>query len=448
MQSINQRLEQYNGIGPGFDFLRIGLSVSIVAFHSILQLGHFGVHQTPLWFAEYALVPMFFALSGFLVAGSAMRLSLTNFLINRGFRILPALAVDIVVCSLIIGPLMTKLPLAQYFSEVDFFKYFLNVTGWIHYSLPGVFKDHINQRVNGALWTVPFEMFCYFLMSLLIITRWVRKPMGVMAFVVLIMAVRFIVVHAGNQMPADVYTTFSFKDVYTALSFIFYSDGTRLLITFLLGILVFQLKHKIPYSWPLFILCVCACAAAAFGHNSTTLTRILSHKFVLLPPLVYITCFLGVTNIPVPKFVHSGDYSYGIYLYHDPILQVIISLFPALVFLPVVGVPILFLLGLSIVAVIAACSWHFVEKPILALRKRFSFIARMRGVASQADVSIAPPLPNSSDSVVNSIKGIYPPSPSQSTDCAAAIPASPASAASAASSAPVLIEHADLGRRG
>jgi peptidoglycan/LPS O-acetylase OafA/YrhL len=383
MQTIDQRLQLHRGIGPGFDFLRIGLAVSIVAFHSILQLGHFGVRETPLWFAEYALVPMFFALSGFLVTGSAMRLSLKNFLINRGLRILPALAVDIVICALIIGPLMTKVPLAEYFSNIDFFKYFLNVTGWIHYSLPGVFKDHINHRVNGALWTVPFEMFCYLLMSVLIVTQWVRRSIAVVAFIAVILTIRHIVGHFEFAIPGA---------IVGPLRFIFLGSGARLLVTFLLGILVFQMKHIIPYSWAAFVFCVALCTAAAFGHDRFVLTHVLSNDFFLLPCIVYITCFLGVTKIPVPKFVHSGDYSYGIYLYHDPFLQVIISLFPGLVFRRLTGVPTLFLLGLPAVAVIATCSWHLIEKPILGLRKRFSFVARVRGVASQTEAGVAPPM--------------------------------------------------------
>jgi hypothetical protein len=61
----------------------------------------------------------------------------------------------------------------------------------------------------------------------------------------------------------------------------------------------------------------------------------------------------------------------------------------------------LFLLGLPVVAVVAVCSWHFVEKPILGLRKRFSFVARVRGVASETDVSVAPLLPVEVEPVTN-----------------------------------------------
>src|ERR1051325_6675481 len=98
MNSIGNILERHRGIGPGFDFLRVFLAICIVFVHALLATGmRPWFDQSPLWFMEYALVPMFFALSGFLITGSAMRLSLGNFLINRGLRIVPALAVDIFV---------------------------------------------------------------------------------------------------------------------------------------------------------------------------------------------------------------------------------------------------------------------------------------------------------------------------------------------------------------
>jgi len=99
-ESIGTRLDRRKGIGPGFDFLRIALSFSIMAFHSWLACGREeDAAMGPAWIFIYALLPMFFALSGFLITGSAMRLRLRDFLINRGIRILPALAVEI-ICPL------------------------------------------------------------------------------------------------------------------------------------------------------------------------------------------------------------------------------------------------------------------------------------------------------------------------------------------------------------
>jgi len=400
MTTIGQILDKNRGIGPGFDFLRIALAVSIVGFHCILELGHTSRHLIGLWYAQYAFVPMFFALSGFLVTASALRLSLKNFLINRCLRILPALSVDIVVCAMIIGPLTTTFPLARYFSDSEFFRYFLNITGWIHYTLPGVFKNRPNQMVNGALWTVPFEMFCYVLMSLLMLSRWVRRPLGVAAFLAVIMGVKLAVDYYHGGLAGDVYAPMPLPHIRATLAFIFNSTGTRLLVTFLLGIFFYQLKDKIPYSWPLFIACCLICAVTAIGHDRTHLTRILSNDFALLLPIVYITCFLGVTRVPLPAFLHKGDYSYGIYLYHDPFLQILIGLFPAAVLLKPLTPVVLFAIGLPVAFGVAFLSWHLVEKPILAMRKKFSFVAKVRGVEDAP--ATAPALPEGAGEAASS----------------------------------------------
>jgi peptidoglycan/LPS O-acetylase OafA/YrhL len=98
--SLGERLEATFGRPSGFDYLRLGLAVSIVVVHShVLTFGlpsnvsnsielligaplpHFHplisailviVHGT-LVAAHKAILPMFFALSGFLVAGSLER---------------------------------------------------------------------------------------------------------------------------------------------------------------------------------------------------------------------------------------------------------------------------------------------------------------------------------------------------------------------------------------
>jgi peptidoglycan/LPS O-acetylase OafA/YrhL len=165
MQTLGSALDDQKGFAQGFDFLRIFLATGIIAWHTAKLTGHEAVARASvLWFSEYMLVPMFFALSGFLVAGSSMRLSTTNFLLNRAARILPALVADIIFAAFLIGPLVTTLPLKQYFADAVFFSYFLNIVGWMHYSLPGVFEDNPLPEVNGALWTVPFEIGCYIIL--------------------------------------------------------------------------------------------------------------------------------------------------------------------------------------------------------------------------------------------------------------------------------------------
>jgi peptidoglycan/LPS O-acetylase OafA/YrhL len=87
-------MADYGGVGPGFDFIRLALSLSIVGFHSFqLTRGNdwMNAHlHGPLDIVATTIVPAFFALSGFLVAGSMARLNNVRvFLIFRGLRIFP-----------------------------------------------------------------------------------------------------------------------------------------------------------------------------------------------------------------------------------------------------------------------------------------------------------------------------------------------------------------------
>ena len=92
--TLKEALDEHKGIGPGFHFLRHFLSVSIILWHSrqavywthsaevLAAQGkiNIGLSRALEWNLEdvvrpgvHALVGTFFALSGFLVAGSAMR---------------------------------------------------------------------------------------------------------------------------------------------------------------------------------------------------------------------------------------------------------------------------------------------------------------------------------------------------------------------------------------
>jgi peptidoglycan/LPS O-acetylase OafA/YrhL len=71
MQTLGSALDEQKDFGQGFDFLRIFLATGITAWHTAQLSGHLETARaSAFWFSEYMLVPMFFALSGFLVAGS------------------------------------------------------------------------------------------------------------------------------------------------------------------------------------------------------------------------------------------------------------------------------------------------------------------------------------------------------------------------------------------
>jgi peptidoglycan/LPS O-acetylase OafA/YrhL len=103
-ETIRSRQQRYGGHTTGFDYLRIALAIAVVMHHSLV------VTDQPLteWLWTYwprgflaTLLPAFFALSGFLVAGSLIkRVSIPAFVAMRLIRVVPALTVEVLADTL------------------------------------------------------------------------------------------------------------------------------------------------------------------------------------------------------------------------------------------------------------------------------------------------------------------------------------------------------------
>lgn len=97
-------------------------------------------------------------------------------------------------------------------------------------------------------------------------------------------------------------------------------------------------------------------------------------------PLAYLTAWLGLMNPAKIYILKGADYSYGIYLYGFAIQQAVQHLIPQLNWAGN------FVVALTVVSVISAISWIFIEKPALNARpalmafeqKVLEYIARTR----------------------------------------------------------------------
>lgn len=371
MKSIGSVLTQHREVGHGFDFLRLFLAFSVVGWHSVALVSgdDLAERATAFWVYKYSVLPIFFALSGFLIAGSALRLSLKNFLMNRGFRILPALAVEIVLSALILGPLLTTVPLREYFSDRHFWTYFLNMFGWIQFTLPGMFVGQPFTAVNGSLWTVPYEMACYVVMSVIIILGILKRPVLIAAALVAFYALSVAQLYGdlNHYLPSTVVSAIDrfFNRAATNLT------GPNLVPFFLGGSLIYLWRFWIPYSWTLFLGCIGVLGASGMlGNLDWGLNPIF--QALSIPPMLYIMAFIGVSNVPMPQHFKKNDYSYGVYLYGWPIQQTMLWIFPSLL-----GHSMRHFLFSSLsLLIFAAFSWRVIERPILQLRKRVSFTGK------------------------------------------------------------------------
>ena len=291
-----------------------------------------------------ARVPMFFALSGFLVAASAFRTrNVLRFLGLRALRILPALVTEVTLSAVLLGSLFTTLPIVDYFRSSGFYKYFFNIIGIVTLTLPGVFKDTSpSKAVNGNLWTLPIEFDCYFVLAvvMLIGVLYNRKLFtGIFVVSTLVMI-------AAN-------TGFSYLSAEDVLSnrVVFYY--------FITGVLVYHWRHEIPYSFGIFIVAILVFVIMCYSHRTI---------FIYPLALTYVTIFIGLSRLPEVSLFKTGDYSYGVYLYGYPITQGVIAGMPFVRgnIILIIGV------GLTFTMLFAMFSWHVIEKNALKLKRHIS----------------------------------------------------------------------------
>ncbi|MBB6254117.1 acyltransferase family protein [Nitrospirillum iridis] len=335
--TIKCLMEGAGGRPRGFDSLRSILAIAVVLWHtSSICYGLDGeawLWTGPLRPLGYFIVPAFFALSGFLVAGSLLRNDLTTFVTLRLVRIYPALAVEVFISAFIIGIGVTNLGIGDYFTGRRLYSYLLNVIGFVHYSLPGVFTENpVAGVVNAQLWTIPYELYCYGVLTIVALIGLCRRPVGFMMAVVILNI--FILIYA------------TYGD--DTLAFAVRPPGGLAILCFLYGVGFYLVRDKIPMNWALFIGSLIAYTGFVFFAETVYASAVFA---------TYMTIFLGLKKKKIPLISGMAKYSYGVYLYGYPLQQMVYQSLPA-------GKAWWsnFLISFPLSLAGAALSWHLVER--------------------------------------------------------------------------------------
>jgi peptidoglycan/LPS O-acetylase OafA/YrhL len=336
------------GHDNNFNLLRVLAAFAVLYSHSYALTDGKGASEPFRSLLGMSLggiaVDIFFVISGFLVCGSLLRRqSSVDFLKGRFYRVFPALLVMVTLTVLLLGPLLTRLSIAEYFASKDVFKYFYkNATllGGVTYKLPGVFESNpYPLAVNGSLWTLPEELRMYgYLLGLWLLLGLLRDRRllvfrgAVLAVCVVAMVMRLLEVSQGGEGGATL----------------------RLLSMFFAGAALQIAARRVPLDWRIFLAMLGGLIAGAAVDS-----RMFAAAFVLFLP--YMVLFLAyVPSGAIRGYNRVGDYSYGLYLYAFPIQQALAALLPGIGLWSMVA---LATLGTTLCAV---ASWHMVEKPALA----------------------------------------------------------------------------------
>jgi peptidoglycan/LPS O-acetylase OafA/YrhL len=345
--TLLERFKASSFRGPGFDQIRLGAAI-IVLFHHCSGVNGNDVRLDPLFHFSYGYihfgflaVAIFFAISGFLVTPSLLRSgNIIDFATRRILRIFPGLICVVFVTMLVLGPVLTILPLAEYFTDFQFYRYAKNIVTLTVDHLPGVTSgDGHPIDVNGSLWTLHFEVLSYAALA-------VTSILGILHRRSLFLAL-FLISYGTNIV-------LGLDPAFSALLPARFVTFMSLFVYFMTGAMLFVYADHIPYS-PILAIGILALAVVTmpFGLGALFVPVCLS----------YLMVFLGLSALPGHSYL-KRDLSYGVYLIHAPVIVVITVYFPSFRVWWLVAVMVL-----SVTLVFAYLSWTYVEGPAMSHKK-------------------------------------------------------------------------------
>ncbi|MBM6596108.1 acyltransferase family protein [Microvirga pudoricolor] len=325
-----------------FTLVRLGLALAVVLSHAFSVTSGSLIDEpltasTGFTLGEHA-VNGFFAISGFLVTMSFDRRGWRDYVIARTLRIAPGLIVAVLAVGLVLGPLMSRLPLGEYLASAELWR-FITATLTTFKSntvLPGVFEANPFRFPMGTVWTLKYEVLCYagvLVAGLAGLLRWRMAGLVLVAA----LALGLLGLDALNPEPP--------KGIETAL---------RLPLIFACGAALYLWRDSVRLS-------LFAAFLAVMG--AMFLKETFLYKTALFMASSY--AILWLCLVPVRYAVEPGaDLSYGTYLYGWPVQQALHALFPTAAALTLLAPSLAITLG------VAALSWFGIEKPALRLKAR------------------------------------------------------------------------------
>jgi len=376
-----------SGSNNAFGVLRLSLALLVIVDHAF-PLGGFG--EDPMWAWSRGqdslggiAVAGFFAISGYLIAKSALHTDWLQFLWRRGLRIFPAYWGVLFFSAFLLGPVVWKLEglgLRTYLTRGAGgpFSYvlknaFLQINQYgVHTVFTSTTPYGVSSRgsvLNGSLWTLSYEWCCYLMVLAFGAFAVLRRA----RLLVLILAIGTLsMVNLQLVMPeSPAHLLPWLQDVH----------ALRFTCIFLFGSAAALYGKEIPMDDKLG-------AGALLVFLGSLFTG--GYFLVGYPALAYSLMWLAA-RLPAPlrAIGAKNDYSYGVYLYGFPVQQM-------LAYLGVYRWGRTPYIAASIAATLplAIASWHLLEKRLMRLKdlgpglgsRHFSDFLRQRGAAPAAPV--------------------------------------------------------------
>lgn len=341
-----------------FDAIRLGMALLVVWSHSfaIWYGNEDGEWLSRLMGGVYnsgnVAVLAFFAISGFLITLSWQNSkSWLVYLKRRVLRIHPGYLVATTLCSLIVVPLYST----RDFADVTASELWGMVSnlGLRNYIIP---SDAFRAGpVNGSLWSIPFEFWCYLGVMALgmggLAKHRIAYPVAAAALII----IRVWLDMTGRRPAGGV------LEPVIGFAYFWFNVGPP----FLIGGAVYLYRDLLPRcGWLLVALTALTIAMAHLPLTApvaAVMTRSL-FPFTLCYAVFYVAF---EPKLPQLRAARYGDFSYGCYLYAFPIQQMLASSLRQHI-----SFPLYVTLAMSLSLVAGMVSWHVVERWFLSTRRQ------------------------------------------------------------------------------
>lgn len=326
-----------------FTLLRIFAALSVLIIHVV---EHFDLKSNLVWnihnfFTFFPGVPIFFIISGYLIPMSFDKLSLRSYFINRFLRIYPALYVNLFIAIIILF-LFGQL---NNISFVDFTIWLFAQTTLIQFYNLADFRDFGVGVINGVVWTISVEVIFYIMVPLLSLFFVKNSNLKIFLIFCLSLFIYYIMTKSNSE-------DFIIKLLSVSiLPYLWY---------FMAGWFFYKNQWIIKYiDNKVLILCVIYFIMNIIDYNYF-IFFILKNIFLIL----FIFSFAYSYKTLSKKLTNNIDFTYGVYLYHMLIVNLMIELSIKTDELVMLFLVIIFSFILGFL------SFKYIETPFLSLKKK------------------------------------------------------------------------------
>lgn len=318
-----------------FSVLRLSLALMVVLGHFKTLPGNYAAATGLFGYADFA-VDAFFVVSGYLVTASLDKQPQTlGFYIRRFCRVYP-LYITVVLAQALAMLMLLPGSFADYVTNTARYLAVNAVfANFLQYDIGGLLKPLHNPGINPSLWTLKIEVGFYLLLPAL---WWAWRRFGVSVLVAAYIASAALALYAAHHGMESFAKQLPCQLRYFIIGIACYLYGAKL-----------RLKP-----WQLWLLTLGLLVVCSFRHE-------LPFYRIYYPVAAGLLVYLVAVRLPALPL--RFDISYGVYLFHAPLIQL------ALLLGWYSDSPQFLAILLTVVILAAFVAEWLIEKPGIALGK-------------------------------------------------------------------------------